>query len=471
MKTLITFILLAVTIFTQAQKSWTLEECILHARENNLTIRLQQLSIQLAKLSLRQNQGAFLPSVSAGATHSYNYGRTVDMFTNQFATDRVQSNNFYLSANITVFNGFRLINSWKQAELEYEATTLEAQQTTDDISLSIATAYLQVLYAYELVENAKNQLEVTQLQLERTQKLYNAGSVSKGNYLSIEAQYASEQSQLVSATNQRDMANLTLAQMLDIEDVNSFSIVIPDLSIPDTSSFLLITPEQVYDYASKNQPGVQAADIRVSAAEKGFLIARSGRYPILSLSGSYGTGYSGASKSITGYTASGYDTIGITASMTEYVLSPSFSYDYEVTPFADQIQDNMNKSIGLTLTVPIFSRFMTSTSIRQAQVNLDMARINAEQERLNLQKTIQQAYYDALGAYRQYLSSLRQVEALSESFRYMDQRFMVGMATPVDYSDAKNKLSQAESTLLQAKYEFIFRSRILDYYLGREIRL
>ncbi len=472
MKKLILGILIFWIYPVVAQKQWTLEECVNYAMENNLTIRLQQLNIELSELAVTRNKGAFLPSVSAGASHSYNYGRTVDMFTNEFATDRVQSNNFYLAGNITLFNGFSLINRWKESQLEAEATRLEAQQTADDISLAIATAYLQILYSREMVSNAEGQLSVTRLQLNRTEKLFQAGSVSKGALLTIEAQYASEESQLVSAQNQLDIAYLTLVQMLDLKDAAGFSVAIPAMTDIDTASFLLLNPSDVYSFAERNQPGIQAAEYRVQIADKNLDLARAGLFPVLTMSASFGTGYSGASKSITGMNVNGYDTVGITSeSPAEFVLTPSYSYDYEVTSFNDQIKDNMNKSIGLSLTIPIFSRLATSTSISQARINADMAMLNYEQEKLNLQKTIQQAYADARAAYRQFVASRKQVDALKESFGYMQQRFDIGLANPVEYSDSKNKLITAESQLLQAKYEFIFRTKILDFYLGKEIKL
>ncbi len=471
MKKLTVIFFLLSAFWGYGQKQWSLEECIVYARENNLTLKLQQLNVQLAELSVIRNKAALLPGVSAGATHNYNYGRTVDMYTNQFATDRVQSNNFYLSGNVTVFNGFRLINSCKQSELDAEAARLDAVQTTQDISLSIATAYLQVLYSLELVNNAHNQLNITKLQLDRTRKLFEAGAVSRGNYLSLEAQAASEESQLVNAENQLSIAYLTLAQMLDLEDISSFRIVVPEISLPDTAGFLLQNPDDIYRFALTSQPGVQSSEIRIESAEKSLDIARAGRYPMLSLSGSWGSGYSGASKRITDISMNGYDTTGITSeSNTEFVLSPSFSYSYETTPFADQIKDNVNKSIGLTLSVPIFNRFNTSTAIKQAKINVDMARIGFEQEKRNLQKTIQQAYNDAAGALKRYQAAKKQVAALQESFKYMEVRFEEGAANPVEYSDSKNKLITAESDMLQARYEFIFRSKILDFYLGKEIK-
>ncbi|PKP05091.1 MAG: hypothetical protein CVU11_01460 [Bacteroidetes bacterium HGW-Bacteroidetes-6] len=470
MKKLIIAIFLLSAFWGYGQKQWSLEECIVYARENNLSLKLQQLNVQLAELSVFRSKAALLPGISAGATHNYNYGRTVDMYTNQFATDRVQSNNFYLSGNVTVFNGFRLINSWKQSELEAEAARLDAVQATQDISLSIATAYLQVLYSLELVNNAQNQLNVTQLQLERTRKLQVAGAVSRGNLLSIEAQAASEESQLVNAENQLSIAYLTLAQMLDLDDVASFQIVVPEIMMPDTAAFLLQNPNDIYRFAESNQPGVQSAEIKIESAEKSLDIARAGRYPSLSLSGSWGSGYSGASRRVTGINMDGYDTTGFTSeSINEYVLSPSWSYSYETIPFADQIKDNVNKSIGLTLSVPLFNRFNTSTAIKQAKINVEMAKIGFEQEKRNLQKTIQQAYNDAAGALKRYQAAKKQADALREAFKYMDERFNVGAANPVEYSDSKNKLITAESDMLQARYEFIFRSKILDYYLGKEI--
>jgi outer membrane protein len=472
MKKLLFYILLLFVAEANAQKVWTLETCIQYAKENNLSIRLQKLNSEIAKLALIRDKASFLPGISAGATHSYNYGRTVDMYTNDFATDRVRSNNFFIGANIVLFNGFSLINSYKKGQLEAEAALLDVEQTSNDISLSIATAYLQVLYSIELLNNAQNQLEITMLQVEKNRKLYSAGAVSQGVLLTIEAQAASEESQLVSAQNQVDMAYLTLAQMLDLKDISDFKIAIPDIETIDTNSFLLIDPANVYAYAEKNQPGLIAAQYRIQIAEKNLNIARAGRYPQLTLNGSLGTGYSGASRRLMGYSVNGVDTIGFTSgSPAEYVMVPSISYNYEITPFQDQIKDNINKSVGLQLTIPIFSRFNTSVAVRQAKIGLETANINYEQEKMNLIKTIQQAYADALGAYRKFVASKKQVAALEESFKYMDQRFGVGLATPIDYSDSKNKLASARSEMLQAKYEFIFRTKILDYYLGKEIKL
>ncbi|PLW92398.1 MAG: hypothetical protein C0592_10990 [Marinilabiliales bacterium] len=473
MKYTITFLVIFLSLFkVYSQKEWTLEECINYARENNLTIRLQQLNVDMAKLSLTQSKAALLPGVNASATHSYNYGQTVDRFTNQFVNDRVQSNNFYVSGNVTVFNGFILLNSWKQKMIDLQASQFDAEQIEDDISLNIASAYLQILYNMEMVDNAMRQLEVTKLQVERTTMLYEAGSVSKGDLLSMEAQLASEEATLISAQNQLDLSYLTLAQMLYLEDVNSFHIAVPEIALSDSNLMTLESPDNIYNYALNNQPEIKASELRVESAQKSLQIARGARYPSLTLSGSWGTGYSSGSQSISGFNIDGIDTIGYTSeSPTELVYTPAYSYEYEVTPFADQIRDNVNKTVGLNLTIPLFNGLSTHTNIQLAKISLETAQINFEQSKLNLRQTIQQAHADAMAAFKNYLAAAKQVSALREAFIYMEERYNVGMATPVEYSDSKNRLIEAESQLLQSKYEYVFRTRILDFYLGKEIKI
>lgn len=452
-----------------AQKQWSLSECIEYARNNNLSIRQQQLSLELSDIALTRSKASFLPSVNASASHNYNYGRSVDRFTNQFATDRVQSNNFYVSANLNVFNGFQLLNTWKLRVIELEAGKLELEQLTNDISLSIATAYLQILFNRELYYNARNQYEITSMQMERTLKLYNAGAISKGDMLTVEAQLATEELQVINADNQLQLSILTLAQMLDIEDVASFDILVPDVVLPD-SLIIAGSANDIYQFAVNNQPEILASELRVNGAEKSLAIAKGSRLPSLSLSSSIGTGYSSAARQLDGFVPNGYDTIGITSeSFAEYVLSPSYDYTYSTTPFMDQIGDNVNKTIGLNLTIPLFNGLNTYSSVEQARVNLEMAKISLDQSKINLRKTIQQAHADASAALKRYFASKKQFEAMRESFRYMEEKFNVGLANAVDYNDAKNKLIKAESDMLQAKYEYIFRIKILDFYLGRPL--
>ncbi len=452
-----------------AQKVWTLDECISYALNNNIQIKQQQLSTVLSKLQYHQSIAALFPSVNGSASLVYNNGQTVDMYTNQFASKTVQSDNFYLSANVTLFNGLQLLNGLKQKQIEFLASKYDLDKIKNDISLTIATAYLQVLYNIELLEIAKNQLEITHQQVARTQKLFDAKTIAKGNLLTIQAQEASDELQKVNAQNQLDMAYLTLAQLLDLQNTTGFDIVKPVLVLPDASS-LMQQVDAIYAKALGIQPEIKSAELKVQIAKKGLAISRGMFSPSLTLNSSYGSGYSGASQTMQGYTLSGQQLIGYTASG-ENVYSPTFDYNYTKTKFWDQLDKNQNKSIGLYLNVPIFNKWQTQTAIGSSKVQLNSVQLSLQNTQNLLFKTIQQAYADAKAALNRYNAGTKSVDALTESFGYTEQKFNVGMLNSIDYNDAKNNLVKAQSELLQAKYDYVFRIKVLDFYQGKPLKL
>jgi outer membrane protein len=469
---LLLLILLCVGAFSSdAQQAWSLKQCIDYALKNNIQIRQSQLNVDIAKLDLIQSEAATLPNLNGSASHAYNYGRTVDMYTNQFATQRVQSNNFYLSTNITVFNGFQLLNTIKQNRLNLQASKLDVDKMMNDMSLNIATAYLQILYNYELLDIAKNQVKITQQQVDRMQKIVDVGNSAKGPLLTLQAQAASEEVQVVNAQNQLDLSFLTLTQMLDLDSAKGFDIEKPNIDMTN-NKLLLTEPEKIFAFAVSNQPEIKSSEIKYESAVKGLNIARSSRYPSLSFRASWGTGYSGASKKLSSVEPMGWDTIGVTAEPVPVaVLSPSFSYIYDKTPFNDQIKDNENKSIGLYLSVPLFNNLRTSTAVKRAKINIQNADYNLQTAKNNLNKSVNQAYADARAALNKYNASQKAVDAMQESFKYAEQKFEAGIMNPTDYNDSKNKLTKAKSDLLQSKYEYVFRMKILDFYLGNPITL
>jgi outer membrane protein len=471
-------ILIFITLFTgalssSAQQTWSLKQCIDYALKNNIQIKQSQLNVDLAEMDLLQSKAAILPNLNGSASHAYNYGRTVDMYTNQFATQRVQSDNFYLSTSVTVFNGFQLLNTIKQNRLNLQASKLDIDKMMNDMSLNIATAYLQILYNYELLDIAKNQVKITQQQVDRMQKIVDVGNSAKGPLLTLQAQAASEEVQVVSAQNQLDLSFLTLSQMLDLDSTSAKTFEIEKPNIDVTGSKLLLTePEKIFAYAVTNQPEIKSSEIKYESAVKGLNIAQSNRYPSLSFRASWGTGYSGASKKLSSVEPMGWDTIGVTEEPTPVaVLSPAFSYSYKTTPFNDQIKDNENKSIGLYLSVPIFNNLRTSTAVKRAKINIQNADYNLQTAKNNLNKSVNQAYADAKAALNKYNASQKAVDAMQESFKYAEQKFEAGMMNTTDYDDSKNKLTKAKSDLLQAKYEYVFRIKILDFYLGNPITL
>ncbi len=453
----------------QGQELWTLESCVQHALENNIQIKQQQLGVEMASENLLQSQANRFPNLNANASHGYNFGRTIDQFTNEFATERVQFNNFNIGSGMTLFGGFQVHNSIQQSSMELEASRYDVETMENDISLAVASAYLQILFSMELLEIARNQLDITQQQVDRTARLVDAGTLPMGSLFTVQAQLAGEEVQVVNAGNQLDIAYLNLAQLLDLDNPEELRIVVPDITILPGDD-LAFSPMQVFNSAVQTQPQVKAADFRVASAEKGLQIARGGRSPMLSIRGSYGTGFSGASREVIDVIPGEPQQIGETATGVP-VFAPSFEYDTRMKPFRDQLSDNLNRSIGLYLTIPIFNNFQTRTAIGRSRISLENAKLSHQLVRDQLFKTIQQAHADAQAALKRYLASEKNVEALEESFRYTEQRFNVGLLNVLEYNDAKNRLTNAQSEMLQSKYDYVFREKILDFYTGIPITL
>jgi outer membrane protein len=458
---------LLVGITGQAQKAWTLKECIDYALRNNIQIKQNQLNADLSRVKLEQSVASMFPNLNGSASHSYNYGRTIDPFTNQFVDQRTQYNNFSLNSSISLFEGFQVQNTLRQSNYDYKAGKLDVQKSQNDIALSVVTAYLQILYNKELVNISKSQLEVSENQVSRTRKLVETGSLPKGSLLDAEAQAASEELRLINAQNQLELSYLNLTQLLDLPTPKGFDIIDPQLSLP-TTSLAENTPESVFEYAVKNQPEIKSAELKVRSAEKGLSIARGARYPRLSLGGSMGTGYSDIRTRVTGFTTITYIS-GITQGSQDPVISSQRIPLTEKTPFRDQLEDNINKSIGLTLSIPILNNWQVQSSVARAKINRANAELNNQLAINQLNKTIQQAHADANAALKKYNATAKTLESLREAFKYTEQKFNVGLVNSIDYMNAKNNQSKAESDLLQAKYDFIFKSKVLDFYLGKPL--
>jgi outer membrane protein len=457
---------------TPAQvKVWTLEECIAYGLSNNIQVKQSELNTDLSKVNLVQSEANLLPGINANASHSYNIGRTIDRFTNQFADSKVLSQNLSISTDLTLFSGFQNINSIRQNRYAYLASKYDVDKMKNDVSLNIATAYLQLLYTMESLTNARNQMGLTMSQVDRTKILVDAGSVAKGVLLDIQAQLALEELALTEAQNQFDIATLSLSQLLNLPSSEGFAIVRPELNITG-EALLAGNPSQVYNAAVSNLPEIKSAEFNLKSADKAVDVAWGGLSPRLVFSASYGTGYSGASQRAIGSPAfNGYTWQGDITSSGDSVLSPSFSLPaYEKIPYSDQYRDNVNKSFGFFLSIPIFNRFQTKSAIDRARIQKSNAELTIEATKLQIMKNVQQAYADANAGLKKYASSQKALEAMEESFKYTEQKFNVGMLNSTDYNTAKNKMAKAQSDLLQAKYEYVFKVKVLDFYQGKPLK-
>ncbi len=420
------------------QDDWTLQRCIEYAQENNIQVKQQELQVKMGENQLTRARHSALPSLNASANHSYSFGRSTNFITNQKERMDIQSSSMSINTQLTLFQGFQLTNTRRQEALNLQASLSDVEKLKNDISLNIAAAYLQILFNHELVESAKMQLELSSLQVEQTRKLVDAGSLPSGNLMEMEAQRASDELQLVNAQNQLDLSYLTLTQLLDIRDWESFSIYKPnnvEVGLEPTTG----QRDEIYREALANLPQIRGAELRVKSAEKDVLIARGGNSPRLAIGASWGTGAQQKLRS-----------------------NPLFSED----PFLDQIKDNANTNVGLSLSIPIFNASQVRTSISNARISLENSRLNLDYQKNILFKDIQQAQADAVAAFNKYQATKKNMAALQEAFRYVEQRFSLGLANSLDYTTSKTRLARAEAELLSSKFEYIFKLKILDFYRG-----
>ena len=448
------------SLYSQNDNYWSLEECIEHAWQHNLRLQQQKLSVSLANQTLLQSRANVFPDLNAGAAHSYSIGRMIDPIINEFVTETVQSNNFNIAAGVSIFNGFQLRNLIRQNSYELDAQKHDLEKSFNDVALTVASAYLQILFSKELLESAGHQLDITRQQVARTAKLVEAGTLAMGSLLTIQAQQATEELRVVNAQNQLDLAVLELRQLMYLPPDVDFSIEVPDVAIAPEET-MEYTPLAVFNTALEIQPEIKSAESRILGAERGLAAAKGSRSPSLSLRGTIGTGYSDAR----------LETIGDPIVVTDPITGlPTVEFETRTKPFSDQIRDNLNQNIGLYLSIPIFNNFQSRVNISRSRINLENAQLQDRIIRDQLFKTIQQSHADAQAALKRYHASEKNVDALQEAFRYTEQRFGVGMVNSLEYNDAKNRLTIAKSERLQAKYEFIFRSKILDFYMGNPLK-
>jgi outer membrane protein len=431
---------------TLLNKKWTLVDCIQYAFDNNVRIKRQEITSKITENNYSQSKLNLLPGVGAGFNHTQSFGRSIDMATNQFLDQNNYSGSVGAQAELVVFNGFQNVNNILRRKYELAADQLQVEKTKDEIVLNIATAYLQILFSQELLAVAESQLNVTQQQVEKTQKLVEVGNKAMGDLMQIQAQASTEKLNVTTANNNLKLSYLNLCQLLDMDSVAGFDIVVPE-NLEVSQSGVLESVDNVYNQAEGSRPDVKLAEYMAKSSQKDLAIARGARYPQLSVNGQVYTYYS------------------------QNLIKPNPDFGYLGSPISEQLKGNVSKGIGLNLNIPIFSRHTIERNISNAKLNSLDADYRVRQAKLDLYKAIQQAHADALAAFDKYQSSIESVKANEEAFSYAEQKYNVGMVSFVDYNVAKNNLTKAKSELVQSKYEFIFKTRILDFYMGNEINL
>ena len=472
-KLVLTGIILVITFFqTSAQKKWSLEECINYALENNIQIKQSKLSAESDKITLLQSKLNVLPNLNGSTSYNSNWGRSIDPTSNTYSVGQTESMSMALSSSINLFSGFQKINTIKQGENNYQATKYDVEKMKNDISLRIAQDYMQILLSKEQVDVSQNQVGINKMQVERIKKLVDAGSLAKGNLLDIQAQDALEESNLIASQNQLDLAYLDLAQLLDLKSTDDFDIVKPDINMgADVAG---IPVNQIFAYSKTVMPEIKSAELRLKSSFNGLDIARGARAPSLTLMGYYGSNYVANFYDYSHYTitpAGTAPTLYTDAVTGAPILQNLYNVQYQKMSFKDQMNNNLSKSLQLSLTIPIFNGYQVSAAIAKAKINTLNAEYNLQIQNNQLLKNIEQAATDASGALKSYYASQKAVDSYKEAFTYTEEKFNVGVVNTIDYNDAKNKLIKAESDMLKAKYNYEFKKVILNFYQGNPLTI
>ncbi|MEO0311113.1 MAG: hypothetical protein RIQ89_770 [Bacteroidota bacterium] len=465
--------LILVTILSAAtltaQNQWTVKQCIDHAMQNNIQVKLNQLNEESNQLTVSQNYASFLPDINLNAGQSAFFGRSIDPYTNQITQSAVTNDNASLNGSILLFNGLQLHNQLKQSKYTYLSAKQDLQKIKNDIALNIITAYLQILYNRDLYRTAELQLQATSEQRKRTQRMFELDEVNKSTWLNIDAQHANEELNLINAKNQADQALLNLRQLLELDPSLPFDIVTPAIMLP-SADLMGVDANAVYLQALTNQPDIKGSELRIQAASSGLAAARGARMPRLSLNGGVNTSYSSSAKQIDRIVFGNPEQIGITQSGDQvFSIIPSSTVTLKTKSFSDQLDENLSRNYGLQLSIPILNGRGIHTNIKRQKLAVEQANLNLKSAQLTLRKNVEQAVNDAKAAYLKYVAASKSALANKEAFNVDEKKFELQLIANYDYLISKNNLIRSEVNLLQAKYDYLFKAKLVDFYAGKSL--
>lgn len=451
------------------QESWNLEKCVKTAIENNLSIKASQISLAQSEISRKQAQASRLPSLNIGTGISWNFGRSIDPTTNAFLTETFVSNNFSLNSGVVLYDGMRINNTIRQAKSEEAAAQFDIQQAIRDISLNVATVYLNVLFAEENLNVAENQLKLSKQQLELISKLISSGARPENERYDIEAQVALDEQQLVIRRNAYELALLQLKQIMLVDPDLPIRVIKPSDIQLDTDPEL-ITNKEIYTAALGTQENIKAAEMRLIGADYGMKVAKAGYMPTVSLGMSLGTNYSNRFRKI-----DGFQTVRInqTAYINEMPLNIGFDQEVPILiekPYFNQLTDNLFYGFGFQVRIPIYNNYQNAGNVQRAKLNLMAAENNLNLQKLNLRVNITQALADAKAAKKALDAANKSALATKQSYENATKRYEFGSVNSYDLANVKLRYDNALLSALVAKYDYIFRVKVLDFYLGKPLK-
>ena len=434
---LIVLLVSLASIDCQAQQQWTLRQCMDYAIEHNISIKQQDNVRRQQELSLSTSRNSRLPDLSASASENYSFGRaqTLD---GTYSNRNTNSTSFSIGTSVPLFTGFQIPNQIKLNQLNLEAATQDLEKAKNDIRMQVAQAYVQILYNMEIADVACRQLAIDSAQVKRLEAFVENGKASQAQLSQQQATLAQAQLTATQADNNLQLSVLALTQLLELPSPEGFSIVRPDNTSLLVLHSSLPSPDAIYQEALTIKPEVRAEQLRLSAADKSISIAKAALYPKLYFNAGLQTNY--------------YKTNGMQAES-----------------FASQMKNNFAQYLGVSLNVPIFNRFATRNNVRSARIDRENRQLQFDLVRKTLYKDIQQVYYNAVAAGSKYESSKQAQQSSQDAFKLTQAKYENGKASITEFNEAKNNYLKTESDLVQARYEYLYQTALLDFYRGRDL--
>jgi outer membrane protein len=465
---IISLLLLFIAANASAQKNkLSLKQCIETALANNIQVKQSSLQVDAAEINLKQAKANLLPDLNGNFGYGFNQGRNVDPLTNSYINQQLTSSNIGLSSGVVLFNGMRLQNLIKQSSLTLEAGKMDLQQSKDNLTLNIILAYLQVLSNEDVLATAKAQAEVTRKQVERMDILVKEGAAANYQLADLKGQLANEEISNINSVNALHQSKLNLCQLMNIEYNSELQLEKTEVEIP--AEKYAGNSAEVYQTSLQSLALIKANDLKIKSAEKAIKVSQAGFYPALSLGGNLGSSYSSLAQTLTAANVTEIPTgsyIIINGNQNP-VLRQQQNFSSSKTGYTKQLNNNLGTFVGINMQIPLFNSFQTKNRIRLAKINFKNTQLESDNAKLQLRQNIEQAHLNMSASFDRYNVLTEQVKNFEESFRSAEIRFNNGVINSAEYLISKNNLDRTKINLAQSKYEYAFRTRLLDYYAGK----
>jgi outer membrane protein len=486
MKYILSLVLVALSVVSNAQlpSKWDLKTCVEYAVQHNISVQQADVQSRLAKLQADLAKNSQLPTMSGSSGMGLRLGRSIDPTTNGFTNTQFLYNNFGLNGGVQIFNAGKLRNNAAATNYSWQASVADMQNASNDISLNVATYYLQVLSAIEQTEIAKIQIQQTIEQLNATKKRVEVGLLPEINLLELETQLANDSSSFISAYSSVEQSKLSLKALLNLDASSPFDVLVQPVDQIKLQPFADLQPDYVFNIASQNLPNVKAANLRVKAADKNILSAKAGFYPTLSFGYNLSSNFSNSFKYISGYEMSGFSNVNaaspfVTMNNTKYyVQSPVFSpvsatrnWSNVWNGWGNQVNNNFGQSLGFQLSIPIFNAGQSRIAYQQAKLNYRSAALQEENTQRKLKQDIFSAYTNAIVALNKLNATQKAVSSSEKAYTFASKRYELGLLGTIELLNNQNNYLKAKVNFKAAQYEYVFRIKLLEFYKGESLSL